>query len=64
MKTEPSPLSARNDSPCVSVCALDDYEEYCIGCKRTPTEIAHWLVYTDEERVQILKELPYRDFQD
>lgn len=64
MKTEPSPSENEIESPCVSVCALDDMLMYCIGCMRTPTEIAYWKVYTPEERTRIMKELPTREFDD
>jgi uncharacterized protein len=29
-------------SPCVGVCRLDDTGRLCLGCRRTPDEIAAW----------------------
>jgi predicted Fe-S protein YdhL (DUF1289 family) len=51
-------------SPCVSVCALDENEQYCIGCMRTPQEIMEWLTYSKEKRLQVLEELKTRTFDD
>lgn len=51
-------------SPCISVCALDENEQYCIGCMRTPQEIMEWLTYSKEQRLQILEELKHRSFDD
>ena len=30
------------ESPCISVCVLDDATGYCKGCLRTRSEIAGW----------------------
>tara|TARA_Y100001970_G_scaffold130494_1_gene160893 strand:- start:268 stop:465 length:198 start_codon:yes stop_codon:yes gene_type:complete len=48
-------------SPCVNICRYDDSAEYCIGCKRTPIEITKWFVLSNEERENILTELPKRN---
>jgi len=47
------------ESPCVSICRLDE-NEMCVGCFRTATEIGQWLSYTDEQRSEIMKQLPER----
>ncbi len=47
-------------SPCVNICRYDDSGEYCIGCKRTPVEITKWFILSNEERENILTELPKR----
>lgn len=47
------------ESPCVSICRLDD-EGVCVGCFRTGEEIAGWLSYTVEERREIMQRLPAR----
>ena len=47
-------------SPCVNICRYDDCGEYCIGCKRTPVEITKWFIFSNEERENILTELPKR----
>ncbi len=28
--------------PCIAICQLDDEEQFCIGCFRTPEEIELW----------------------
>lgn len=48
------------DSPCIAVCQLDDNEEFCIGCFRTPEEIEKWSDLSHEERHKILLELEKR----
>lgn len=52
-------------SPCIGVCKLDIVVNdivYCIGCNRTKEEIFEWLHYTEEERLQKMKELKERYF--
>ena len=41
------------ESPCVSICRLDE-NEVCVGCFRTAREIGEWLSYSDEKRSEIL----------
>lgn len=45
-------------TPCVRVCKLEN--GICIGCKRTEEELSAWFWYTDEEKLQIMKQLEYR----
>ena len=47
-------------SPCTNACKLDDEQNICIGCGRTTKEIIHWIVYSDEQRLEIMKKLPKR----
>lgn len=47
------------ESPCVSVCRLDE-NDVCVGCFRTAREIGEWLSYSDDQRSRIIKELPAR----
>jgi uncharacterized protein len=47
-------------SPCIGVCRLDA-DGLCEGCHRSPDEIAHWMSYTDTQRLQLMNEvLPER----
>ena len=47
-------------SPCTGVCRLDA-DGLCEGCHRSADEIAHWISYTDAQRLQIMNEvLPQR----
>ena len=48
-------------SPCTSVCRMNPRTELCEGCRRTLTEIAEWLLYTDDEKRALLAELATRD---
>ena len=50
------------DSPCMSLCELDETGKYCLGCKRTQEEIFSWLSYSVEERKKIMKELKERKY--
>jgi len=47
-------------SPCTGVCRLDA-DGLCEGCHRTADEIAHWIAYSDEQRLHLMNEvLPQR----
>ena len=62
MKSSPSvPNSPRAvDSPCVQVCTVDGASGLCLGCRRSLPEIARWSRMSDDERDQIMAELPGR----
>lgn len=45
------------ESPCISVCQLDDKSGYCTGCWRTRDEIALWGRASNEQRLEILAKL-------
>ena len=47
-------------SPCVKFCVLDPGSGLCAGCGRTLDEIAGWSNLSEEERRQIMAELPTR----
>jgi len=42
------------ESPCVSVCRLDDDGVYCIGCLRTLDEIRRWSLMDNDGRLRVL----------
>jgi predicted Fe-S protein YdhL (DUF1289 family) len=48
------------ESPCVSLCELDEAGENCIACKRTQEEIFSWMTFTQEERNKIMKDVETR----
>lgn len=48
------------ESPCISVCQLDEETGYCIGCWRTRDEIAFWGQASAERRLAVLKKLHER----
>lgn len=40
-------------SPCVSVCRMDDAQQYCLGCLRTLDELRAWGSADDATKRQI-----------
>lgn len=46
--------STRVESPCISICALDD-NDICMGCFRSVNEITRWSQADDNERKAILE---------
>ncbi|MEE4278057.1 MAG: DUF1289 domain-containing protein [Halieaceae bacterium] len=46
-------------SPCVSVCALDE-RDICMGCYRSASEITDWFMATAEEKREILRRVEER----
>lgn len=51
---------AEIDSPCVKICVVHPEARICIGCHRTPDEIARWSRMTPDERRAIMAELSNR----
>jgi len=47
-------------TPCVKICVVDPVSELCIGCGRTPGEIAVWRDLSEPERFEIMAGLPNR----
>jgi len=48
------------ESPCVLICAIEPKSGHCYGCGRTRTEIARWTGYSEDERTELMNELPER----
>jgi len=48
------------ESPCISVCILNEETKLCEGCFRTREEIAGWATADAEERRRILESLKER----
>jgi len=46
-------------TPCVQLCAVDKETSKCKGCGRTLDQIRNWSRYTDEQRMEVMKELGY-----
>lgn len=46
-------------SPCVQLCVVDKETNKCKGCNRTLEQIKDWSKYSDEQRMDIMKELGY-----
>lgn len=47
-------------SPCVGVCRISPDDGFCVGCLRTIDEIAHWGLFTVDERREVLSLLQDR----
>ncbi len=52
-------MGERVKSPCISVCVLDD-ADVCIGCYRRASEIVDWLVFSDDEKREVLQHCAQR----
>ncbi|QTC90334.1 DUF1289 domain-containing protein [Brevundimonas goettingensis] len=50
-------------TPCVKVCIVDGASGLCLGCYRTLVEIGGWSGLTDEQRAEIMADLPKRKGQ-
>jgi predicted Fe-S protein YdhL (DUF1289 family) len=48
------------ESPCNKVCVVDPISALCVGCGRSPAEIAGWIAFGPDERARIMAELPGR----
>ena len=48
------------DSPCVKICVVHPEAQICIGCYRTPDEIAGWSRMSPEARRAVMATLPER----
>ncbi len=48
------------DSPCIQVCVVHPVERICTGCLRSIDEITQWSKMTNEERHQVVADLPNR----
>lgn len=53
-------MSTPIKTPCVKVCFVDPKEGLCVGCFRTMEELGRWTRYSDQERDDILEQLPAR----
>ena len=63
MSERPRPDPEAIESPCTSVCVIDEESGYCEGCGRTLEEIAAWTAYSPAERRRIIDELGRRGFE-
>ena len=48
------------ESPCISVCKIDEDTGFCLGCYRTRKEIKQWKDGDDKVKSKILKLLEKR----
>jgi len=48
-------------SPCVSVCVIDDENGFCQGCFRTVDEIQGWWDLENAQKKQIIEEASKRE---
>jgi len=47
-------------SPCNRVCRIDPASGWCIGCRRTLSEIADWPMLSPAEKRELLRQLDRR----
>ncbi|MEM8702431.1 MAG: DUF1289 domain-containing protein [Pseudomonadota bacterium] len=48
------------NSPCVQFCQIDQVTGLCSGCSRSLDEIAGWTGFSEEQRAEIIADLPGR----
>ncbi|MCM2292945.1 DUF1289 domain-containing protein [Allorhizobium sp. BGMRC 0089] len=48
------------ESPCTGICTLDAKGAFCLGCRRTLSEIAGWSGFSAEERRAVISRLASR----
>lgn len=48
------------ESPCVRICVVHPEARICTGCLRSIDEIGRWSKMTNDERREILADLPSR----
>ena len=41
-------------SPCTSICQMDAFDDFCLGCYRTRAEIATWGSMDQDDQIQLL----------
>ncbi|HEY1929386.1 MAG TPA: DUF1289 domain-containing protein [Caulobacteraceae bacterium] len=58
VETMPAPRAIA--TPCIQVCVVDGESGLCLGCHRTLAEVAGWARFTDDERADLMAELPGR----
>ncbi|WP_407063034.1 DUF1289 domain-containing protein [Cognatishimia sp. 1_MG-2023] len=51
---------AEIESPCINICVVHPKERICTGCFRTIEEISRWSKMPNEERAEIMTDLPTR----
>jgi predicted Fe-S protein YdhL (DUF1289 family) len=50
-------------SPCTGICRIDTLTGWCLGCRRTLSEIADWPMLSAQEKHALLARLAGRDAQ-
>ena len=55
-------MSDNVPSPCVSICALDE-NDVCVGCFRSGTEISQWGRLSNEQKIDVLKNVAKREYE-
>ena len=62
--SEPDPLKAVTapvDSPCIGVCSTT-FDDVCIGCGRTVSEVAQWAVMADDQKELVWQRIVLKGF--
>ncbi|WP_426037333.1 DUF1289 domain-containing protein [Brevundimonas sp. DC300-4] len=61
MSSNAAPQPHSIASPCVQICIVDGPTGLCLGCYRSLAEIGGWSQLTDNQRTEIMAELPSRE---
>ena len=46
-------------SPCKLICRYDE-DSLCIGCRRNKEEIMNWIIYNDNQKLEVYKNIKAR----
>lgn len=49
------------ESPCISVCAMDEVQGVCLGCYRTLEEIEGWWDFDNAHKKAVLEKARLRE---
>lgn len=63
MSVVEGPRDQTIESPCISVCALDE-NDFCVGCQRTVSEITRWSVMSAGEKQAVLALIAEREHRE
>ena len=61
MSSNATPAPRSIATPCVQACIVDGPTGLCLGCYRSLAEIGGWSQLTDDQRAEIMAELPTRE---
>lgn len=48
------------ESPCISICTMDEMSGFCLGCYRTLAEIQDWWDFDNTEKKNIVEKASQR----
>lgn len=48
------------ESPCINICKIEPSSRLCLGCLRSIDEITAWSRMSDDQRREVMEDLPAR----